>query len=334
MLPGSQPGKWLLEEQSISYVTAGRQIVEIFGSHASRGPGGLLAVGGIDYGADTGGSAVAGGAIVDARTRAGFAPLPGTSWEIRLCHELYAKECAGERATVLMGVEPTVDRVRRELAGGYHYVHLATHGFFESPQRLARFATTADSTPGLPNSGRGTEAFMTLPLLRSGLAFAGAGRPPAPGALTRDRGVLTAEEIGAFDLRGSDLIVLSACDTGLGAIEAGQGVLGLQRAFSQAAARTLVTSLWSVDDAATSVLMENFYRNLWSRHMTKVEALRQAQIAVLRQPASVLARRKELTKESTGIRSASRGLEHGKAGTAEQSPPVFWAAFVLSGDPR
>jgi CHAT domain-containing protein len=89
-----------------------------------------------------------------------------------------------------------------------------------------------------------------------------------------------------------------------------------------------------VDDAATSVLMENFYRNLWSRHMTKVEALRQAQIAILREPAALETRRKELTKELTGIRSAGRGFEHGKAVGVDQSPPVFWAAFVLSGDPR
>jgi CHAT domain-containing protein/tetratricopeptide (TPR) repeat protein len=332
MLPGSRPGTWLLEEQSISYITAGRQIVEIFGPHASRGLGGLLAVGAIDYGADTGGNTGAADAVVDARTRAGFAPLPGTGREIGQCRELYAKEFAGERATVLTGIEPTVDRVRRELGGGYRYVHLATHGFFESAEHLARFAATAASAPGLPNFSGGTEAFTTLPLLRSGLAFAGAGRP-APGALARDRGVMTAEEIGSFDLRGSDLIVLSACDTGLGTIEAGQGVLGLQRAFAQAGARTLVTSLWSVDDAATSVLMENFYRNLWSRHMTKVEALRQAQIAILREPAAVLSRREELAKAITGIRSATRGFEQGKV-TGAQSPPVFWAAFVLSGDPR
>jgi CHAT domain-containing protein len=227
-----------------------------------------------------------------------------------------------------------VDRVRQELPSGYRYVHLATHGFFESPERLSRFAAMAASSPALPNLGRGTEAFTTLPLLRSGLAFAGAGRPPAPGAVARNRGLLTAEEIGSFDLRGSDLIVLSACDTGLGAIEAGQGVLGLQRAFAQAGARTLVTSLWSVDDAATSVLMENFYRNLWSRHMTKVEALRQAQIAILRGPDAVLARRKLLASQISGIRSASRGFEQDKAAESVQSPPVLWAAFVLSGDPR
>ncbi len=137
-----------------------------------------------------------------------------------------------------------------------------------------------------------------------------------------------------MDLRASDLIVLSACDTGLGAIEAGQGVLGLQRAFAQAGARTLITSLWSVDDAATSVLMETFYRNLWSRHMTKVEALRQAQIAMLREPAAVEVRRKELAKAVPSIRSVSRGLEERKATGARQASPVFWAAFVLSGDPR
>ena len=88
-----------------------------------------------------------------------------------------------------------------------------------------------------------------------------------------DDGILTAEEVQALDLRGCELVVLSACETGRGALESGQGVLGLQRAFQSAGTRAVVSSLWKVDDAATVVLMTRFHRNLWEKKMHKLEAL-------------------------------------------------------------
>jgi CHAT domain-containing protein len=171
----------------------------------------------------------------------------------------------------------------------------------------------------------------------SGLVLAGANRDPA-------RAVLTAEEVAGLDLRGAELVILSACDTGLGKVTAGEGVLGLQRGFHEAGARTLAASLWSVSDAATSVLMEDFYTNLWEKRLTRLEALRQAQLAVLRDPARVEARaeqlRRELVKRDPG--AALRGgsnkpvplPEGGRIDEkARRSHPAYWAAFVLSGDP-
>jgi CHAT domain-containing protein len=180
------------------------------------------------------------------------------------------------------------------------------------------------------------------PLLLSKLVLAGANHSP-------EKGILTAEEIADLDLRGMELVVLSACETGLGRVAAGEGVLGLQRAFQAAGARTLVTSLWSINDAATSVLMEEFYANLWQKKLPKLEALRQAQLTVLRHPEIVEKRSRELRDifVKRGVSEdqlAQRGLakqavalpEGGRieSGMPRRSPPAWWAAFVLSGDTR
>jgi tetratricopeptide (TPR) repeat protein len=148
-----------------------------------------------------------------------------------------------------------------------------------------------------------------------------------------------AEEVASLDLRCVDLAVLSACETGLGTIRAVEGVMGLQRAFHQAGARTLVTSLWNVSDPATSVLMEEMYRRHWSeKKTTRLEALRQAQLYVLHNPDKVVACATQLQAQMPGIALRSVGKkalplpEGGKVAT-RRSPPAWWAAFVLSGDP-
>jgi CHAT domain-containing protein len=182
------------------------------------------------------------------------------------------------------------------------------------------------------------------PLLRSGLALAGVNASP-------ETGTLTAAEVAALDLSGCELAVLSACQTGLGSVLNGEGVLGLQRAFNQAGARALVASLWSVNDAGTSLLMEEFYANLWTKKMSKLEALRQAQLTVLLHPELVARRAKDLRGELArrGVPDdvlASRGLDWNdeevarpqgaaeKPASTRRSHPALWAAFVLSGDFR
>ena len=121
------------------------------------------------------------------------------------------------------------------------------------------------------------------PGLLSGLALAGANQPPEANvsrqrgseAGQEENGILTAEEIGAMNLRGADLVVLSACETGLGEVAGGEGVLGLQRAFQAAGARTVVASLWQVSDQATRALMERFYENRWKNHLGALASLRE-----------------------------------------------------------
>jgi CHAT domain-containing protein len=121
--------------------------------------------------------------------------------------------------------------------------------------------------------------------------------------------------------------VLSACETGLGEVAGGEGVLGLQRAFQVAGAHTTVTSLWKVDDQATRALMERFYANLWQgkdgKQLSRLEALTEAQLWLL--------------KEGKSHAGVARGMQRVDAPKPTQDgrlPPYYWAAFTLSGDWR
>jgi len=116
---------------------------------------------------------------------------------------------------------------------------------------------------------------------------------------------VTAEKILSLKLRGTDMVVLSACDTGLGEVKAGEGVYGLRRAFTQAGTRSLVMSMWQVPDQETKELMVEFYKNIRSGKMNRCQALRQA---ALKQLKTVRAR-------------------YGNAN------PFFWGAFVFMGEP-
>jgi CHAT domain-containing protein len=160
-------------------------------------------------------------------------------------------------------------------------------------------------------------------------------------------GVLTGEDVEGLDLRGCELAVLSACQTALGDVKRSQGVLGLQRSFHAAGVKTMVTSLWSVSDAATLELMDEFYSRLWGKGKpSRLEALRQAQLAILRDPGRVRKRTAALFAEARkrgvpeeDLRGPGRLAldlpDGGKIEAAPQrSPEAWWAAFVLSGDWR
>jgi CHAT domain-containing protein len=131
------------------------------------------------------------------------------------------------------------------------------------------------------SAGRLSGPLPENPLLRCGLALAGAntwlqgGTPPDDA----EDGLLTAEDVSGLDLLATELVVLSACDTGLGEVRTGEGVFGLQRAFTLAGAKTLVMSLWSVPDEQTRELMEDFYRRILTGQ-PRADALRDAQFAV------------------------------------------------------
>jgi CHAT domain-containing protein/tetratricopeptide (TPR) repeat protein len=228
--------------------------------------------------------------------------LPATAEESRAIRELHEDCFANGTRQELSGREATEERVKEELPQ-YQVVHLATHGFFQ-PEGL----------PSMWRQVRGRSGEMQLemfeeeerivglmPGLLSGLVFAGANRVPED---HRDDGLLTAEEISFLDLSEVSLVVLSACETALGKVESGEGMLGLRRTFRQAGARTVISSLWSVKDQSTSQLMQRFYERLWLSGESVLQALRGAQLDLLKQ---------------NRIESEGRGL------------PSTWGAFVLDG---
>lgn len=150
-------------------------------------------------------------------------------------------------------------------------IHISTHGFFFPDPALASQTNFGNNEPVFKTSDH--------PMIRSGLILAGGnnawqtGKPP----VNREDGILTAYEISQMDLRHTDLVVLSACETGLGQIEGNEGVYGLQRAFKIAGAKNLVMSLWQVPDYQTQELMTALYRNMLEGKMPVRQALVAAQ---------------------------------------------------------
>ena len=155
--------------------------------------------------------------------------------------------------------------------------------------------------PAVGVSTQAVERQFTL----SGLALAGADHRASAKPDAED-GILTAEEVVSLNLEGVEWAVLSACDTGLGRIKAGEGVFGLRRAFQIAGVRTVIMSLWAVEDEATRLWMRSLYEGRLVRHLSTSRAVRDASIAVL------------------ADRRAKRLSAH----------PFYWAGFVAAGSWR
>jgi CHAT domain-containing protein len=229
-----------------------------------------LLVGGPDYGAPSSG---------------GFDPLPGAEREVDRIDETWQRHHPDLDAPVRLTGAAATESAFKEHAPGHTVLHLATHGYLLEGDADADFA-------------------VRNPLLRSGLAFAGANAGAGTGD---DDGILTAEELAALDLSRAEWAVLSACDTGLGEIgERGEGVFGLARALQIAGARTVIMSLWAVDDEATQDWMLSLYEARLVDRLGSADAVRQASIRTIR------------SRREAGL------SDH----------PFYWAAFVSSGDWR
>jgi CHAT domain-containing protein/tetratricopeptide (TPR) repeat protein len=361
-LPAARDGAYLLEDFALTYAASAQELVQSMRrDQSTEAPGGLLAVGNVDYqqGRDDSDSnaapetSLAHSEQAARQLRAGFAPLPGTALEVEQVAALFQQVTTEGHVTLLTQGGAGEAPVTGELQAGWSVVHLATHGFFESPERLRNMLRSQQepvrSALSIPMTHGSSDISALAPLLRSGLAFAGAARDvhqlsteeTLAGKLPDD-GILTAEEVASLDMRRTELVTLSACDTGLGELRAGQGVLGLGRAFHRAGVGTVISSLWRVDDAVTMILMEEFYTNLWTKKLPKHEALRQAQIAVLNGPQRLVAEQQRLDAQlaDRGLTGRTKPLSIGGATavTGAKPPhrthPAFWAAFVLSGSPE
>ena len=238
-----------------------------------------------------------------------FAPLPNTDAEAKEVGRLFRRaepdSVARGSALVLRGDQAT-EASFRKLAPGRRILHLATHGFFLG-EHCRPAEPASRGIGGLVSTTEMAAAPQTMdsPLRLAGLALAGANqRATATG--TADDGILTAEEIGLLDLSGVEWAVLSACDSGAGTVAIGEGVLGLRRAFLIAGARSVIMSLWGVDDAAGREWMRALYDARLGRDLSTADAVREASLQMLRQ-------------------RRARG---------QTTHPFYWAAFVAAGDWR
>lgn len=208
-----------------------------------------------------------------------FDSLPGTGIEAKEISELLQNK--GFDNTLKLGEAGTESAFKSFSGKQENIIHIATHGFYwdgrqaeKLGDRLGRMEPIYDDT--LPEQVR-EDASMT----QSGLIFSGANnalREDFEKKEGMDDGILTAKEIAKLDFRGADLLVLSACQTGLGEVS-GEGVFGLQRGFKKAGVNTILMSLWEVDDEATQLLMTTFYKKL-TAGKSKRDALKAAQKTV------------------------------------------------------
>jgi CHAT domain-containing protein len=327
-LPGKRPGSYLIDEYTIGYLPSARWLVDRLRPSAARTRAGLLGIGGIDYGRRP---QIAGRGAARKRAATLFeegdwGDLPGTAPEVTRVRELFTPRKGRAPVHLLKGTV-TKDKLLEELQQRWQYIHYAGHGYFTDKQAAQALIVDKET---LAEDNLGLSALERLALSRNQLLLSGlvlSGVNHARTARERGDAILTAEEVGGLDLRGTKLVVLSACDTGLGSVAGGEGVLGLQRAFLTAGADSLVTSLWKVDDDATALLMEEFYKNLWGpKKLPRLEALRRAQRTVMRQPVQLVPNRGLIPKP------LPTGGSPRPAPSRAAATPVLWAAFVLSGD--
>jgi CHAT domain-containing protein len=205
----------------------------------------------------------------DSLTRKGWQFLPGTLAEANEVGQILREN--QYQVTEFIGESGSEESLKNLSGKRTGIIHIATHGFFLPVEQSKR-----NPFIQMRFDGRNANAGYVDPMLRSGLLLAGGNRAWQGDSIpdTIEDGVLTSKEISNLDLRGTDLVVLSACETGLGDVSS-EGVFGLQRAFKQAGAQTIIMSLWNVKDEATRYLMTNFYSYL-TKGLSKREAFIQA----------------------------------------------------------
>ena len=265
--------KYLIEEKEIRYIPSGKELVRLYRYSKNREASNTLVIF-ADPDFDTKAPSVSKekriissdtsrAGIIKSLFRMRFASLPGTKAEATAIKTALRRddisEYQKERASEMNLMEIREPKI----------LHIATHGFFLKDKSI-------------PN-----------PMLRSGIALAGANASAIRG---KNNGIVTALKLSGLDLKGTDLVVLSACQTGVIDINATDSLSGLSKAFIQAGAKDIITSLWSVDDQATKELMTSFYQEM-KENKNYAEALKAAKLKMI----------------------------------AEDRHPFYWGAFVVSG---
>jgi CHAT domain-containing protein len=316
--------RFLVEEKIISYVGSGREIFRLArsGSPLSTGKspqsvGSPLVIGNPDFDFDL---AVAGRSVAtedklksnqqphiqslfaSAGTKSRsreyrgikFKRLPGAEAEARSVAKLI-----GGDTDLRLGAEAR--ELELKAAQSPRILHLATHGFYLSDQELKQTNSLRDPLMGYlgtPGNAAGSQTPWENPLVRCGIALAGANHAEQITNAIAEDGLLTGLEAARLNLQGTELVILSACDSGSGDIKIGEGVMSLRRAFRIAGAESVLASHWKVSDKATTQLMTEFMRR-WRSGEPRAKAWREAQLSLL----------------------------HSK----DYSNPYFWAAFTLTG---
>jgi len=181
-----------------------------------------------------------------------LARLAGARAEVVKVAELW-KSVGAESSLALTGAAASEANFKR-LAHGHRMIHIATHGFFLQPDCPSRHHGNESATA--------TRVVKDNPLLLTGLCLAGANRHrELAGLPAGEDGILTAEEVCSLDLRGTDWVILSSCESGLGRVVTGEGVYGLRRSFLMAGARTVFSTLWQIPDRGTGETIRALYGN-------------------------------------------------------------------------
>jgi len=307
-------GRYLIEDYSFNYLAAGRDLVGFGAIKASGDKAVIIGDPDFDLGAAQKAAALRKLALGTNKDKQAarrsmdmrglhFQRLPGTRKEAEVIWSLIGKDKC-ELFLDQRALEEVLEQKRTP-----SILHLATHGFFLSDMDFAGLVddTMARGVMGIKELSKptGKKFRVENPLLRSGIALAGANSALMTGDFASTGGIVTAEKILGLRLRGTDLVVLSACDTGLGEVQSGEGVFGLRRAFTQAGTRSLVMSMWSVPDKETKELMVAFYKNIIKGGMDRCQALRKAAL-----------RQMQIVKKRYG-----------------SAHPAFWGGFIFMGQP-
>jgi CHAT domain-containing protein/Tfp pilus assembly protein PilF len=287
-------GQYLLERYSFTYLTSGRDLIRLRARPESKNPPTVIAdpaFGGpalvaINDRPSADDSEPGKGVRID-YSQIFFSPLPGLLEEARALKTLLPQ---GVFLTQEQATKAAVMKLR-----GPAILHIATHGFFLQDEPLT-MAENRNADQNKEVTRLGKLAVQTEnPLLRSGLALAGANQSSNGNA----DGILTALEVATLNLWGTKLVVLSACDSGVGVVKNGEGVYGLRRALVLAGAESQVMSLWAAPDRSTRDLVVNYYKSLM-RGTGRGEALREVQM--------------QMHKSST------------------RRHPYYWAGFIQTGE--